>query len=504
MTLFTLVLNFCIACASGSADHSLNKVASHDQSHTIAQASAKNGKELASSGSPFNGWTAEMFTASQDHQAHLRATYTSRMLNKHHVGRGLKRKDDPVESPVEGIALPKESASPAPLVPGAVSFVDAAREARKRYAHRRTSLRPGAGGAADVVEFGIYAKNFYGVDLKDNTFRIDIVTTLKWTDPRAAELVPHGNKRVAFSTEEAESTLWQPDIIITNHEILMYEVISSSVEVFSDGAVEKVERAQVQVNNMFELSNYPFDVQELRVKIASTKYMLNDVMLVPLLDKSSSGASDFLFKTMGLYTLKSWSTSVYEEADGNLIKSRGLLEIVVNRKLDKYIQDHLVPLFIILAVSWGVFYFPFAKPFATPRLVLSIMALLTFTHITIKSAAMLPGSAPFNWNDLLNQMVQLCILFTVLINIVSETCEHHFELAELAQHVNHEAKMLQPGISIFLIAMTLTLGTYHVVGLWTASCLTQAFFLAAYASYGYWTWKRFHEHHERVKQKSYF
>jgi len=263
---------------------------------------------------------------------------------------------------------------------GVVSFVDASQEA-----HKRTSLRPGAGGEADVVEFGVYAKNFYGADLKENTFRVDIVMSLRWKDTRAAEVIPEGHSRVVFSASQADANLWQPDMLITNNGIKGYEVISSSTQVSKSGSVEKVERAQVNINNHFELGQYPFDIQHFKVKIASSKYMSDDLVLVPMEGSTSSGLRDGLF-SHSLYYLKNWTATVYEEADGELVKSRGVLDLMAYRHLDKYTQDHLVPSAIILMVSWGVFYFPFAKPFVTPRLVLSIVALLTFTHLILKVA----------------------------------------------------------------------------------------------------------------------
>merc|ERR1719287_348876 len=103
------------------------------------------------------------------------------------------------------------------------------------------------------------------------------------------------------------------------------------------------------------------------------------------------------------------------------------MDIEVRRSLDKYSQDHLMPSFIILTISWAVFYFPFANPFITPRLALSIIALLTFTNLMVKSIKELPGSAPFNWNDLFNQQIQSLMFVTIILNIASEICDHTFE-----------------------------------------------------------------------------
>jgi hypothetical protein len=363
-------------------------------------------------------------------------------------------------------------------------------------------LRPGAGGDADVIEFGMYAKNFYGADLKSNTFRMDIVVTLRWLDVRAAELVPSGLKRVVLSAKQAATKLWQPGMVITNHDIHQYEVISSSVEVYKSGEVRKVERSQVKVSDNFELNSYPFDTQEFVVKIASSKYMANDVVFAPLPVDDNSGLSKELFEGCNYY-LNSWTTSVNEEADGELVKSRGLLSISVSRHLDKYTQDHLVPTAIVLMISWAVFYFPFVTPFITPRLVLSIVALLTFTNLMIKSSSLLPGAAPFNWNDLFNQMVQGLMFATIVMNIFAEVCFHHFKLEALGTLINHEGKVFLPVLSVFNIFCILGMGNYGLVSLLTAALFVQFAVIASIGCYAYWCIKRFNvAAKEKAKQEA--
>jgi len=351
-------------------------------------------------------------------------------------------------------------------------------------------LRPGAGGAADVIEFGMYAKNFYGADLKTNSFRVDMVMTGKWKDIRSMKLVPEGVNRIVLSGKQAGAKIWQPEIVITNHDILQYEVISSSVQVYKSGEIVKVERSQVKISNSFELGGYPFDIQKFQVKIASSKYMANDVVLKPLESGKSNGLNKELLDGTNYYVI-GWDTSVYEEADGDLVKSRGMLQIEVGRHLDKYTQDHLVPTSIVLMISWAVFYFPFAAPFITPRLVLSIMALLTFTNLMIKSSSLLPGAAPFNWNDLFNQMIQSLMFATIVINISSEICFHHFKVEELGRKINHEGKVLLPALSLLNIAMILGMGSHGWLSLWFATFLIQADVAAATGAYTYFTAKRF-------------
>jgi len=236
----------------------------------------------------------------------------------------------------------------------------------------------------------------------------------------------------------------------------------------------------------FDLSTYPFDTQDLEVKVASSEYMYNELVL--LADNKTSGVTEHIF---GLYDVQSWHMNVYQTADGALRKSRGVLAITVERQLGKYVDDHLVPTFIVLAISWAVFYFPFAGPFITPRLALSILALLNFTNLMVKSAKELPGAAPFNWNDLLNQQVQTFMFITIVFNISTEIVFHQMQKETLARKMNHDAKMFVPITSTINIVLILGSANYHWMTLFVATITTKAtviILVGSYLGYVYLHW----------------
>jgi len=314
-------------------------------------------------------------------------------------------------------------------------------------------VRPSAGKGPDQVSFALRAKNFFGTNLKQFTFKLDMVMSIRWEDPRVVALIPPGLDKVSMGWEQAVKLVWMPGIVVSNRDIEKYEIISASVTIFRSGEVHRVERANSRIMKKFMLEDYPFDTQDLDVNIASSKYMLDEVVLVPDKTEFASGVEENIW---GLYDLNSWKTSSIESFDGDLKKSRGILNINVKRALDKYSQDHLIPSSIVLMISWAVFYFPFANPFITARLALSILALLTFTNLIVKSTKELPGAAPFNWNDLLNQQIQTLMFITIIVNICSEVMMHQFNFEEIARAMNHEAKVLLPGMGILNIILILT------------------------------------------------
>jgi len=354
-------------------------------------------------------------------------------------------------------------------------------------------VRPNVGSGPEVVDFAIRIMNFYGTNLKAHTIALAMAMSLRWKDPRVVDLLPEGLDQMSMAWDQALERLWMPGIVVTNRDIRKYEIISASVTIFRTGEVLRVERAQARVMKKFELEGYPFDSQHLEVKLASSKYMVNEVVLVA--DNKSFGVEENVFG--GVYDVEGWHTNVYTSYDGDLRKSRGLIDIQVQRQLGKYVDDHLVPTSIALSISWAVFYFPFAGPFITPRLALSILALLTFTNLMVKSSKELPGAAPFNWNDLLNQQIQALMFITIVFNIFTEIMMHSFQREALARMMNNDAKIFVPVVSLLNITLIMGSARLHWMGLWTTTLVTKVMLLLLTVGYGtrvYIAW-----HHEVYK-----
>jgi len=330
-------------------------------------------------------------------------------------------------------------------------------------------VRPNAGKGPDTVSFGLFAKTFYGFDLKGKEFTIDVVQTYKWMDERVIGLVPDGADHLTLGQKEAEDKIWLPGMVITNREIDQYDLISTAVTINKKGEVSKVERATAIVKCKYDLSDFPFDEQKLIVKVASSKYMTDEVMLKP--DSGAFGAEKGLLVGQ-VYDLLDVGGTAITDVSGALKKSRGLLTISVERNLDKYSQSHLIPCFLMTCVSCAVFWFPFIAPFITPRLAMSVLALVQFTYLTIRSSSNLPATCPYNWNDLINQTILTVMFSSIMLNIFGETVFHTLKLGDLAISMNHECKVLQPFVAVTSVGAILALAGPHS---WMSIAATSAF-----------------------------
>lgn len=345
--------------------------------------------------------------------------------------------------------------------------------------------RPSANaGKADIVHFGLYGKLFYGTDLKKQQFTIDNVMTLQWVDARAATLVPSGQDSISMSAEDARLKIWLPEVEISNKVDRESNLISSSFTISKDGTVTLVERSFVVIRNKFELEEYPFDQQTLRLTIASEKYMINELTLLPLENSEFSGLRNGFFDDEP-YEKVDFSVNAYDDVDGLLKKSRGYMEIVVERSPSKYQHSYLFPALLYSAIACGVFWLPFSPAFVVPRLALSILILLVFSNFAITADSELPEGAPYNWIDLICFTVQLHMFTVICLNIFTEVAYHTMSCKVTAIHMNNELKLLSPlTISVAFILISIgssTKGALNLKALTILIPILLALFLITYA-----------------------
>jgi len=318
----------------------------------------------------------------------------------------------------------------------------AGRSAGHLSADAKAIARPSvAAGKPDIVNYALYGKTFYGVDLREQEFTIDSILTLQWIDARTIAQVPQGQEELTLAADDAADRIWTPKVEITNRIERRFDRISSSVTIGKDGKVTKVERTLAVIKNKLLLNDYPFDKQTLRLNIASTQYMLSEVVLQPLtefggLRKGFFDGEDYVQDDFRLKT--------YDDVDASLKKSRGSMEIDVSRSLSRFHRNFLLPAIIYMSISCAVFWLPFSPTFVTPRLALSIFILLVFSNLAMTADSELPPASPYNWVDLMCFTIQLHMFSVVCLNIFTEIAYHSMKCTVTAVHISNELKLLMP------------------------------------------------------------
>lgn len=321
----------------------------------------------------------------------------------------------------------------------------------KQPLDRDREMRPHSdSNETELVQFGMYVKQFNGMNLVAETFRVDLVLTIRWLDQRVRKILPEGQKSLSLPTKRAKNHIWLPDVIVTNRALKGFDVISSIVTISDSGVVTKTERIIVSILAAFDVSAFPFDTQVLRLRVASSSYMTDELQLSVLENADLSGLDADIFNISG-FRFNSVKAGSFVETDASLQKSRGFLDVSITRDHRSVFGSVMVPEILLLFISWSVFFFPMLPPFVMPRVATSLISLLSSMTLAVRTSGLLPPKrSGFVWIEFFQESCQTLMLCTVCLNIWVEVIYHEWKFTELASKMTDELKYIYACL-IFLV-----------------------------------------------------
>jgi hypothetical protein len=203
------------------------------------------------------------------------------------------------------------------------------------------------------------------------------------------------------------------------------------VLVEKNGTITKVQRALLTLKQGYQTAEFPFDTQEVTIKVASAVYMKDELKLVPTDDASLWGCSSDLFGNTP-WNVVSTSLTTLNEDDGLLQKSRGVLTITVSREASQYTSTIFIPTMVLLCMTWCSLWLPLAAPYVMPRVAVSVISILCMMSVMNKANAMIPATGATTW---MVTYLETCVLlqFVVLVlNALILSIEHRKEKGGLS------------------------------------------------------------------------
>jgi hypothetical protein len=249
----------------------------------------------------------------------------------------------------------------------------------------RTDIRPDPDGPPTTVSVGVRLLDLMQINDVDQTLTADFVVVLRWTDPRLAQLA---------GAEVPLDDVWSPGIVIINSG-RTFTSRPREVGVGPGGEVTYVQRYHATLATHHNLRDFPFDDQVLVVSLASLEWPEDDVRL--LVDDDTTGRRERL-------NISDWTIGPVTGAIGREyvdafddFHSRYDLKIVARRLSAYYIWKVLLPLVLIVAMSWFVFWIDPAK--FGPQIGLSATSMLTLIAFIFATTNMVPELGYFTRLD---------------------------------------------------------------------------------------------------------
>jgi len=207
------------------------------------------------------------------------------------------------------------------------------------------------------VEVGFFVTELRDIDAVQGSFHFRGSVHVMWCDTRRAfdPWEAGVQERVlAGSAADAEfERFWNPRGFPVNR-VGGFEITDRVIRIRHDGAIRQDMNASVDLSTTYDLRRFPFDRQLLSLKVESATWNREQVRFVS--NASLTGFSDdFVMPEWRILGVESHVEEV-SVMRSDVPFERNVVEIEIERESGFYLWKGLLPLFIIVVLSWSVFW----------------------------------------------------------------------------------------------------------------------------------------------------
>jgi hypothetical protein len=303
----------------------------------------------------------------------------------------------------------------------------------------RTDVRPEADGPPTKVAVGILMVDLMEINDVNQTLTGDFAVVLSWKDPRLAHLK---------GCEIPLDDIWSPGLVFTNSGRKFSER-PKEVGIDPGGQVKYVQRYYGTFATYHNLQDFPFDKQAFRISLRPIEWSEQDVQLV--VDKQVTGRRDQLnIADWEIKGVEGVISREYSDARDTFFSKYDFV-ISAQRITKYYFWKVILPLFLIVAMSWCVFWINPAHH--GPQIGLSATSMLTLIAFIFATTKMVPELGYLTRLDQFivgsTVLVFIALLESLItINLVSKEKK---ELALLIDRVSRIVFPLAFGTLVFII-----------------------------------------------------
>jgi hypothetical protein len=208
-----------------------------------------------------------------------------------------------------------------------------------------------------IVGVGFFVNDIRGIDPVRDEFQFRGYVRLIWCDPRVAfDPKTKGQNELVFTGDRVEEE-FQQMWFASGYSVNKVGELSFSERVLRirhDGTIEQSINIRVPLATHYDLRRFPIDRQTLELQVES--YLWNRDQLQFIHDETINGFRDGI--SIPEWNIEAVSGEVSETAvmRSDTPFSRYTLEIEIARKTGFYIWKLFLPLIVIVALSWSVFW----------------------------------------------------------------------------------------------------------------------------------------------------
>ena len=298
--------------------------------------------------------------------------------------------------------------------------------------------RPLAADGPTEVKVAVFILDIDEVDNVSQSFDANVYIELRWHDPRLAH---DGSETTAFSLGE----VWNPRIQFINQQKI-WSTLPEIVEVSPDGEVVYLQRVWGAFSQPLDLEDFPFDQQRFSIQLGTAGYSPQEVKLVPDQGSRTGIASQFSLVDWEILgwevAIAPFSPSLEEDAFAGFS-----LSIEAKRKYGYFIIKVILPLFLIVMMSWVVFWID-PKESGT-QISVAITTMLTLIAYRFAVGSDIPKVSYLSRLDYFILGATL-LVFASLIEVVVTSTYAKIGQLDRARSIDRWARILFPLIFVLI------------------------------------------------------
>ena len=301
--------------------------------------------------------------------------------------------------------------------------------------------RPAADSGPTEISAGMWVVDINSIDSAQQSFVADVAVALHWKDSRLAHT---SGGVVHYGLEQ----IWHPRVVIVNETNSVIRMLPETFDVEADGTVLYRQRYVGSFTQPLRLQSFPFDKQDFRVHLVAIRYSPNEIKFVPdqaWVDvglKQAGGIAQSI--TLLDWTVDKWDikTLPYTLAPG-LIYSGYVFEFTASRKVEHYILKVILPLILIVMMSWAVFWIDPAT--SNSQISIAVTSMLTLIAYRFAVDSQLPRLPYMTRLDGLFLTSTLLVFFS-LIEVLVTTILDNKQQTERAKKIDRYCRAIFPAI----------------------------------------------------------
>lgn len=308
----------------------------------------------------------------------------------------------------------------------------------------RASIRPDAGGGPTAVTLGLRLTDLTEINDVSQTLTGEFLIRQRWIDPRLAHLE---------GCELPRNAVWSPKLAFINSGRL-FPVFPDTVSVGAAGAVTYLQAFYGTLSSYEKLENFPFDEHEFKIWLVSTRY--SEEALEIVVDQKFTGRRDLL-------NISDWIVGSVSANSGQYFfhatdSFQSLYELVIEAKRIKsfYIWKIFLPLCLIVAMSWSVFWIN--PTHFGPQIGISATSMLTIIAFLFTTTSIVPKLGYFTVFDRFLG-ISLIFVFLAFLEALLTTYLVSLKQEEMAVRLDQVSRVLFP--VAFLLATALVLPIFR-------------------------------------------